>query len=126
MTNLMPQESEFAELTIEPQEVLPTKRIVLDERAYLSIISLSFNKGDNWRFIYQGHKISTKLSDGGLQQAIDEGAAFAKGDALVVELELCQEWNSEYKAYVNQSYRVRRVLEHLHAPRAEELFGEGS
>lgn len=90
--------------------------------ATLLITSLSFNKGDTWRFIYQGNKIATKMSDDALQKAIDSGASFAKGDALEVQLETTQIWSSDYKAYLNHRYKVLQVLKHIKAEQQAELF----
>lgn len=118
------REEEFGDLVIPPSETTIGERSVTDSKAILSIISLSFNRGDNWRFIYKGNKIVTKLSDDGLQRAIDQGASFAKGDALEVELEIVQKWNREYKAYINNRYKVVNVINHIHAPTQQELFSD--
>lgn len=115
---------EFGDLVIPADDLQPTERIVEDTNAQLSIISLSFNKGENWKFIYQGNKITTKLSDDGLQKAIDQGASFAKGDALLAELSIVQKWNDEYKAYVNQRYKIENVLQHIKSPHQDTLITE--
>lgn len=115
-------DDEFPELINSvTNEDVPQMR-VLTAVATLLITSLSFSKGDTWRFIYQGNKIATKLSDDGLQEAIDSGASFAKGDALEVELETTQQWNSDYKAYLNHRYKVLRVLKHIKAEQQADLF----
>lgn len=117
------EEKEFPDLIIPPKDETPpgTKELI-DERAVLSIISLSFNKGDKWKFIYKGHKISTRLSDDGLQEAIDRRVSFAKGDALEVKLVITQKWNDEYKAYVNDKYKVLEVIKHIKAQSSQNLF----
>lgn len=115
-------EGEFADLVIPPSEPSPGEQVITDGKALLSIISLSFNRGDHWRFIYQGNRISTRLSDDGLQKEIDRGTSFAKGDALEVELEIVQKWSNEYKTYVNDRYKVVNVLRHIHSPRPQDLF----
>lgn len=117
-------EDEFPELVIPKEDIHPHEQSVTDPSAQLSIISLSFNKGENWKFIYQGNKITTKLSDDGLQKAIDSGASFAKGDALRVELTIVQKWNEEYRAYVNDRYKVENVLEHIQSPKQHRLFAD--
>lgn len=115
-------DEEFPELMNSPKEdATPPTRTLVDT-ARLVITSLSFEKGQVWRFIYQGNKISTKLSDDGLQEAIEAGTSFAKGDALEVELETTQLWSSDYKAYLNKSYKIVRVLQHIRAEQQPELF----
>ena len=115
-------EEEFADLVLPCDDVLPDERIITDETAILNIISLSFNKGDNWKFIYRGDKITTKLSDDGLQEAIDNGAAFAKGDALEVILQITQKWVQEYNTYINSRYKVVKVIRHFNSVKEQQLF----
>lgn len=114
-------EEEFGEL-ITPKEHIMREKVIVDSDAMLRIVGLSFNKGDNWKFIYKGSNITTKLSDDGLQRAIDKGASFAKGDALKVELEITQRWSEEYSTYVNYRYKVISVTEHMHRPTQHKLF----
>lgn len=116
-------ESEFGELTILEKNDPKTIKSI-DKSARLSIVSLSFDKGDNWKFIYKGNKITTKLSDDGLQKAIDMGASFAKGDALDVELEITQKWDEEYNAYVNHKYKVMNVIDHIKSPKQQTIFDD--
>lgn len=113
---------EFAEILNQDDEERPEVITITDEGAVLTIISLSFNKGDKWSFIYNGYKISSYLSDDGLQEAIDRRVAFAKGDALVAHLEITQQWDKNYKVYVNRSYKVAKVLKHVQQPDPQVLF----
>ncbi|MDO4794233.1 MAG: hypothetical protein Q3993_08610 [Filifactor alocis] len=115
-------EEEFGELVLPKEGQMPGEIIIKDENAILNIVSLSFNRGDNWKFVYQGNKITTKLSNDGLQKAIDQGTSFAKGDALKAELEITQKWDAECRAYVNHRYKVVNVFEHIRVKQQPELF----
>lgn len=114
-------EEEFGDLVIPPDDPMPEDKVITNENAILSIVSLSFSKGDDWRFVYEGNTIKTKLADGGLQDAIDRGMAFAKGDALAVRLEIKQKWDGGYNTYVNKSYKVIEVIKHIPRPTQERF-----
>lgn len=115
---------EFGELAIPKDNIMPNERTVVVPSAQLNIIGLNFTKGGSWQFIYNGTKIRTKLSDEGLQKAIDKGAAFAKGDSLRVELNITQRWNEEYNAYENKYYKIATVFEHISAPKQPQFFDD--
>lgn len=115
---------EFGELVIPKDNIMPNERTVVVPSAQLNIIGLNFTKGGSWQFIYNGTKIRTKLSDEGLQKAIDQGASFAKGDSLRVELNITQRWNEEYNAYENKYYKIATVFEHISAPKQPQFFDD--
>jgi hypothetical protein len=43
---------------------------------------------------------------------------FAKGDSIVVKLEIVQQYNPAYNGYQNKKYRILRFLRHI--PRPEQ------
>lgn len=115
-------EKEINELTTEQSEKDKDERVVIDNNAFLTIVSLSFNKGDIWKFSYRNTKVSIRLTNEDLYSKIESGMAFKKGDALKVELEITSKWNDTYNAYIDSKYKILTIIETIPAPVQEELF----
>jgi hypothetical protein len=88
------------------------KHIIVDN-ATLGIITLSFDKKKNWEFLYDGFKISMPMRDSGLSSLIDNGMRFAKGDSIIVKLEIVRQYNSTYNGYQNKKYRIVEFIRHI-------------
>lgn len=97
-------------------------RIITNDRATLSIITLSFDKRKKWDFLYNGFKIVVPVKDDILRNLIDKGLRFAKGDSLVVALEITQKFSPEYNDYINSKYRIIEFIEHIPRPEQTKLF----
>lgn len=96
-----------------------------DVDAVLNIVSLSFSASKPWTFIYNGFPIRCTLRDETFQKHIDSGASFAKGDSLKVRLRVFKRFNKEYNVYVNKSYKILEILEHVHQAKQQKFeFGE--
>ena len=101
------------------------ERIVYDEDARLSIISMSFEKGRRWSFLYKGIIISMNVKDDALMEAIDRGERFGKGDSIRVRLQINQKYSHEYNDYMNTGYRIVEFREHVERPEQKSIpFGE--
>jgi hypothetical protein len=101
----------------EQEEQEEEKHVVIDG-ALLGIVTLSFDKKKNWEFIYEGFKINMPMRDSGLSSLIDDGMRFAKGDSIVVKLEIVKKYNPVYNAYQNKKFRIVEFLNHI--PRPEQ------
>lgn len=111
--------NEFEELIyddFDSEEALPNTRDVIDDNAILSIITLSFNKTKKWEFLYYGFKISVPVKDKILRSLIDGGLRFAKGDSIVVKLNIQQQYSQEYNDYVNKKYGILEFKKHIPRP----------
>ncbi len=117
-------EEEFPDLIIPPTEDIPNENVIIKKNVSLVIVSLSFQKGNSWEFIYDGNKIKTKLADDGLQEAIEKGDSFAKGDCLVADMEITQIWKPEYNAYANKRYKIVTVHDHVPRPKQQKMYFE--
>lgn len=118
------QRSDFAELAAGT----PTtefEQLVSVDRAALSIVKVSFEPKLKWEFVYLGNRIGAYVTDSQFLKRIDaEEEAFAKGDALEVELQIERVWDAALKTFVNSSYKVVRVIEHVRSPERPRLgFG---
>ena len=104
----------------EENEILSEKQEIVD--AILTIIALNFESGSRWQFIYNGFKIPMIVKDDALMKKIDEGERFGKGDAIHVKMKIVKRYNPQYNAYENKSYKIVEFLEHIEAPKQQELF----
>lgn len=116
-----PDFHEYIHKSFVDEDLLPPEKI-FTETATLTIVSLSFEPGNSWMFMYNGFKISVRVKDNILMDLIDQGERFGKGDSIEVELEVTQKYNPNYRAYENKSYRILRFFRHNEAPTQEALF----
>jgi hypothetical protein len=84
--------------------------------ATLTIISLNFERGNRWQFMYNGFKIAMIVKDDALMERIDNGDRFGKGDSIRVKMRIQKEYNISYKAYENRSYKIVEFIEHIVSP----------
>jgi hypothetical protein len=84
--------------------------------ATLTIISLNFERGNRWQFMYNGFKIAMIVKDDALMERIDKGDRFGKGDSIRVKMKILKEYNNSYKAYENRSYKIVEFIEHIISP----------
>ena len=104
---------DYARLSIKQQfETENSKKII--ESADLLVYKIVFDKTDRkWEFLYRGNRISANISDENFYKLIDGGESFAKGDMLKVDLQINQVLDETIGAYVNQSYQIMKVIEHI-------------
>lgn len=74
---------------------------------------ISFDKKLKWDFYLKGNKITARVNDLDFQKRIDKGESFAKGDVLEVELEIKQKFDPAVNTYINRSYRINRIINHI-------------
>ncbi|MDB5188924.1 MAG: hypothetical protein JWM92_522 [Candidatus Nomurabacteria bacterium] len=104
---------DYDRLSIKQQiETENARRIV--ESAELHVYKIVFDKTDRkWEFYYKGNRISANITDEDFFKMIDGGESFAKGDLLRVDLQINQSMDESVGIYVNQSYQVLKVHEHI-------------
>lgn len=91
--------------------ILPNEQIVR-KRGMLNISTLSFDKRNNWEFVFEGQKFKAKISEE-FSQSIDNGASFAKGDSLEAEFEIKQQFDDSVNAYVNKGFKIIHIINHI-------------
>ncbi len=88
--------------TVEVPAQLTISKIVLD------------NAERKWEFVYQGSKISAKVSDESFWEKILAGeVSFANGDILVGDLVIKRELDASLGVYLNKEYSVANIRQHL-------------
>lgn len=83
------------------------------ENASLNIVSLDWELKKKWEFYYLGNKISAKIKDNIFGEKIDKGERFGKGDTLIVDMEVKQEFIESVNTYVNKSYTIIKIHKHI-------------
>lgn len=113
--------ADYARMAIKQQIETSNSRIT-KEAANLYIYKVVFEKTDRkWEFYHAGNKISANIFDEDFFKAIDSGESFAKGDQLKVDLQITQVLDESIGIYVNQSYAVVKVYEHIKRSESLEL-----
>lgn len=114
----------------EPVEPIPKERLMplftdtLDEppdvrefveTAELQIVRAILERSRRrWEFVWNGIRISAPVTDGDFYtQFFEHRIMIAPGDSLKVRLKIRQRRNRDLKIYVNESYEVIQVIEHI-------------
>ncbi len=112
------ERNEFNDLALNWEEIHEESRNII-KTAILNIIRLGFEQNTKWDFYYRGNKISAMINDTSFYDNINKGEKFAKGDMLKVDLNIYQYWDESVNTWVNKSYQINKVIEHI--PRNEQL-----
>lgn len=115
--------AEYVYDDFENEESIPEERTT-EEDATLVITGLSFEKGRQWQFVYNGFLIRMPVKEGALMDKIDKGERFGKGDAIRVRLRCLQHYDKSLCAYINKSYRIVEFHEHIIPEEPGSLFKE--
>lgn len=121
--SLIPKES-FDEMAMPLENVAGDTRDVIKEGVYVQATRLSFEEGNVWGFVYDGNKVTAKITDDSFYKRIDANERFAKGDTFKVNLKVTQKFDPNFQAYLNKSFEITDVLEHTQAPVQGKLFEE--
>ena len=78
-----------------------------------NIGAISFDDKLKSDFYFKGNKISAKINDVDFYKRVDKGESFAKGDVLEVELEIKQVFETSVNTFVNKSYKIKRIINHI-------------
>lgn len=92
---------------------------ILNASLNISSLDLEFKK--KWDFYYLGNKISAKVKDDAFGERINNGERFGKGDTFVAELEITQIFDASVQAYINKSYTVTKIIQHIERPEQAKL-----
>ena len=95
----------------------------------LTILKIVFDKGYKWQFYLSGRKISATILDNSFIERVNNGERFAKGDVLVVEMEIEKVYDKSVDTYVEKGFKITRVIQHIPRPNQgtiDGLFDEGA
>jgi hypothetical protein len=114
------EKEEFSAMASSDDEIEQRKQKVIKEKQEMSVFKIVFKENYKWEFFYQGTKIYASLRDDDFFKKIEKGEiAFRSGDRLVVDLEIEQIFNEAANTFVNESYNILKVIEHI--PRVSSI-----
>lgn len=90
----------------------------LIDKTKLNLLKAVFDNRYKWEFYREGVKIAAFIRDENFLERIASGERFGKGDILVAELQINQVFDSTLNTFINRSYEVLKVVEHI--PRPEQ------
>ncbi len=101
-----------------------SKEPIIDivEDKNILIIRPSFTKDLKWDFVYEGQKISAKMNDEEIIKIIDNGEQFAKGDYMLVDLEITKTYNSDLDIHLISDYKILKFKKHIKVAKQQKLF----
>ncbi len=114
------ERKEFEELAIKSVAVEEDRKTVI-ETATISIFKLVFQDRYKWEFYYKGNKISASINDDSFFTQIDKGESFAKGDKLIVEMQVNLIFDKTVNTWINHSYEINKVIKHIPRDKQQEF-----
>jgi len=120
--NVRVERKEFEDLAKRNILLEETQNTEKDYEAKLNIVKLAFESNFKWVFYYKGNKISAHILDKDFFKRIDAGEeSFCKGDILVSELQINKVFDKTVNTYVNESYQVNKVHQHIPINQQENI-----
>jgi hypothetical protein len=86
---------------------------IINKDVTLHVFKVVFDEKYKWEFYYKGNKISAQIQDKTFFEGIDKGESFSKGDVLNVEMQIEQIFDKTVNTYVNKSYQILTVKNHI-------------
>ena len=112
------EREDFKTLSRQNEILVEDSDIAIIPGTRLTVFKIVFHDKYKWQFYYKGIKISARINDERFFKQIDEGKKFSKGDTLICELQINKIFDRSVNTYVNKSYQINRVFQHL--PRPEQ------
>ena len=109
---------EFGDMTIANQLFESITRTELVNRQNLIIFKVVFDTGYKWQFYLEGRKVTASIKDETFMARVHNGERFAKGDVLVVDMEVQKLYDKTFDLYVDKDFIVLHVYQHI--PRAQQ------
>lgn len=108
------EKKDFEILSSSDNEIEQRRQKVIKDKQELSLFKVVFKENYKWEFYYLGTKIYASLKDESFFKKIEKGEiAFRSGDRLIVTLEIEQVFNEAANTFVNDSYYILNVIEHI-------------
>lgn len=105
------KKEDFPLLASSNDEAEQRKQKVLQERQELKVV---FKENYKWEFFYRSSKIYAAVKDKEFFKKIEKGeVAFRSGDKLIADLEIEQVFNDAVNIFINESYNITKVIEHI-------------
>ena len=90
------------------------KDVKNSETVYIVKPVLEKSPTRRWEFIWNGNRVSANITDMGFLEKMEQGEyRFGAGDKMVVDLQINQVLNPMYNAWLNESYQIILIHEHI-------------
>lgn len=107
----------------EAPEKDETQKDIKTIRDTINIGSVVFSKTKRvWDFVYNGNRITAKVSDDEFIARVLSGESFSNGDSLEADIEIKREWDESVNTFVNKSYSILKVYKHFPRAKQSNLF----
>lgn len=105
------EQDEFTFIAQSPLREESSSRHI-EESARLIVVKpcLTQSNTRKWEFIHNGNRMSATISDQNFLDNISK-YKFGQGTTMQVVLDILQEYNEDFKTYINKSYSIKTVLE---------------
>lgn len=123
--NFSASREEFTELSTAPELVFEDTKNVVDKNVKLVVVrpvlAASEKRSRKWEFVYQGYNITAPITDEKFLSELYK-YSFTVGTVMTADVERTMRYESDYRTYVNKSYRVMHVLDVENPPEETPLF----
>lgn len=100
------------------------KEIKEDQTVYVVKPVLEKSPTRRWEFIWNGNKISANINDLQFLEKMEQGEyRFGTGDTMTVDIQINQILNPMYDAWMNESYQINLIKEHIARKLSEKPVG---
>lgn len=103
---------DFAPMALSTSVPQPESREIYEDTT-LYVIKPSFERKLKWDVLYHSIRIPVTLKDERFLDRVQRGEKFAKGDTLIVSLRIQQKLDKQLRTYVNKSYEIVEVKQHV-------------
>ncbi|MBI5021118.1 MAG: hypothetical protein HZB59_06765 [Ignavibacteriales bacterium] len=110
----------FPEISAEVEEITEKQRSQTIS-ASVNVFKIVWDEHYKWEFFWRGNKISAKILDDNFFKRVHSGEKFAEGDILEVKLKIEQTFNESANTWVNGSYEIVEVINHIPRPEQGKL-----
>lgn len=114
---------DFSDLAEKVDITNQNKKREVKERQAVYVVKPVLEKTPTrrWEFIWHGNKISANIIDIVFLEKVEQGEfRFGTGDTMIVDLQINQVLSPVYDTWLNESYQITLVHEHLPRGRLEK------
>ena len=79
----------------------------------LTLLKVVFDKGYKWQFYLESRKINASIKDADFMDRVTNGEQFAKGDVLIVDLEIRKVLDKSIDIYIEKDFSITKVNKHI-------------
>ncbi|MBW8002053.1 MAG: hypothetical protein FVQ80_08515 [Planctomycetes bacterium] len=98
-----------------PEDQVKHDKVVL----IIHSLVLEYSERSNWKFIWNGQKISANITDEVFLSKVQTGESFCAGDTLKVDMQTMQKYDKMYGTHIDAKRTITKV--HKHNKRLKQM-----